>query len=142
MTASGGNPASRPLDNAWTVTEAEQALREELLDRGLSDMLMLSEMASVAARHLGEPLDTPTVVRATVRVIVDFLESGDAIVGQVVRGPEGLLGVESWGLSATEAATRIESEWRAIGLLRALGEVCWLELTETGRAEATRLRAR
>jgi hypothetical protein len=30
-------------------------------------------------------------VRATVQVIVDLLESGDAIVGQVVRGPEGLL---------------------------------------------------
>ncbi len=116
-------------------------MRAELLDRGLDDMLMLSEMASVAARHLHELLDSPPVVGMTVEVIGGLLESGSAIVGDVTRGSDGLLGVESWDLSPAEATNRILGEWSAIGLLRGLGQVCWLELTKKGRLEAEHRRA-
>jgi hypothetical protein len=49
---------------------------------------------------------------------------------------EGLLCVQSWGLSADDTIKRIEDEWRALGRSPNLGEVCWLELTDVGRAEA------
>lgn len=116
-------------------------MRAELLDRGLDDMLMLSEMASVAARHLNEPLDSPPVADTTVEIIGGLLESGSAIVGDVTRLPEGLLAVQSWDLGPPEATRRIRGEWTAIGVLKALGQVCWLELTESGRAEAEKHRA-
>lgn len=115
------------------------ATRDELLDRGLDDMLMLSEMAGVAARNLGEPLDA-WGRSATLISIGSLLESEYAIVGEVVKGHDGLLAVQSWNLAPTDAVQRIDAEWRAIGHLDGLGQVCWLELTDAGRAEAKRLR--
>lgn len=112
-----------------------QTLRNELLDRGLSDMLQLSEMASVARRHLDGSPSEPDVIRATTEVISDLLGSDYAIVGDVVKDEE-LLCVRSWELSTADTARRIEDEWRALGRPPNLGDVCWLELTDAGRAEA------
>lgn len=112
-----------------------QALRNELLDRRLSDMLQLDEMASVTRRHLGGSPSEADVMRATTEIICKLLSSGYAIVGDVVRD-EGLLCVQSWKLSAADTIKRIEAEWRALGRPPNLGEVCWLELTDAGRAEA------
>jgi hypothetical protein len=112
-----------------------QTLRNELLERGLSDMLQLSEMASVARRHLGGSSSEADVMRATTEVIGDLLSSGYAIVGDVVRD-EGLLCVQSWRLSAADTIKRIEDEWRSLGRPPNLGDVAWLELNDTGRAEA------
>jgi hypothetical protein len=112
-----------------------QALRNELLDRGLSDMLQLSEMASVVRRHLGGSPSEEDVIRATTEVIGDLLSPGYAIVGDVVKD-EGLLCVQSWGLSAADTTKRIEDEWRALGRPPSLGDVTWLELSDAGRAEA------
>jgi hypothetical protein len=105
-------------------------------------MLMLSEMAGVAARHLDEPVGSQRTVTATLDVVRDLVESGKVIVGDVVREPDGLLAVASWGLGPRETTTRIRSEWTAIGRLEGLGQVCWLELTDAGRAEAPSRRAR
>jgi hypothetical protein len=111
---------------------------KELLDRGLSDMLQLGEVAWVARRDLGGSPDEADVIRATTEAIGELLGSGWAIVGDVVRD-EGLLCVQSWGLSAAETIKRLEDEWRALGGMPNLGEVCWLELTDAGRAEARAL---
>lgn len=112
-----------------------QELRNELLVRGLSDMLQLDEMASVARRHLGGSPSEADVMRATTEVIGELVGSGYAIVGDVVRD-EGLLCIRSWGLSAADTIKRVEDEWRALGRPPNLGEVAWLELTDAGRAEA------
>jgi len=108
---------------------------KELLDRGLSDMLQLGEMAWVARRDLGGSPDEADVIRATTEAIGELLSSGYAIVGDVVKDEEPLC-VRSWKLSATDTVKRIGDEWRALGRHPNLGEVCWLELTDTGRAEA------
>jgi len=115
-----------------------RALRSELLDRGLSDMLQLSEMASVAQRHIGRSPSEGATMRATTEAISELVGSGYAIVGDVVRD-EGLLCVQSWGLGAAETIKRVEDEWRALGRMPNLGEVCWLELTDAGRAKAREL---
>lgn len=112
-----------------------QALRNELLDRGLDDMLQLGEMAWVARRRLGGSPDEADVMRAATEAIGELLSSGYAIVGDVVRD-EGLLCVQSWGIGAAETIKRIEDEWHGLGHMPNLGEVCWLELTDAGRAEA------
>jgi hypothetical protein len=112
-----------------------QALRNELLDRGLSDMLQLDEMAWVAQRHLGGSPSEGEIMHATTEVIGELVGSGYAIVGDVVKD-EGLLCVCSWGLSTADTVKRIGDEWRALGHPPNLGEVCWLELTDAGRVEA------
>ncbi len=116
----------------------KEALRNELLDRGLSDMLQLDEMAFVARRHLGGSPSESETMQATTEVIGELMGSGYAIVGDVVRD-EGLLCVQSWGLSVAETTKRIEDEWRALGRMPNLGEVCWLELTDAGREQARAL---
>jgi hypothetical protein len=113
-------------------------LRNELLDRGLSDMLQLDEMAFVAQRHLGGSPSEDEIMRATTEVISELVGSGYAIVGDVVKD-EGLLCVQSWRLDAAETIKRVEDEWRALGRMPNLGEVCWLELTDNGRAKAREL---
>jgi hypothetical protein len=115
----------------------KENIRKELLDRGLSDMLQLGEIAWIARRYLGVPVES-AVMRAATEAIADLLNSGYAIVGDVVRD-EGLLCVQSWGVSAAETIKRIEDEWRALGHMPNLGEVCWLELTDAGREEARTL---
>jgi hypothetical protein len=115
-----------------------RALHNELLDRGLSDMLQLSEMASVAKHHLGGSPSEGEIMRETTGVISELMGSGYAIVGDVARD-EGLLCVQSWGLGAAETIKRVEDEWRALGRMPNLGEVCWLELTDAGRAKAREL---
>jgi hypothetical protein len=101
-------------------------------------MLQLSEMASVAQRHIGGSLNEGETMRATTEVISELMSSGYAIVGGVARD-EGLLCVKSWGVSAAETIKRVEDEWRALGRMPNLGEVCWLELTDAGRAKAREL---
>lgn len=113
-------------------------IRSELLNRGLSDMLQLGEMAWVARRDLGESSSEPDIMQATIKAIGELLSCDYAIVGDVMRD-EGLLCVRSWGLSAAETIKRIEEEWRALGHMPNLGEVCWLELTDPGREEARAL---
>lgn len=112
-----------------------QALHKELLVRGLSDMLQLGEMAWAARRLLGGSPSKADIVRATTEAIGELVSSGYAIVGDVVKD-EGLLCVRSWELSPVDTVKRIEDEWGAIEGLPNLGEVCWLELTDAGRAEA------
>ena len=101
-------------------------------------MLQVSEMASVARRHLGGSPDEADVIRATTEVVGELVGSGYAIVGDAIKD-EGLLCVQSWGLGAAETIKRVEDEWRALGRMPNLGEVCWLELTDAGRTEARML---
>jgi hypothetical protein len=109
--------------------------RNELLDRGLDDILQLSEMASVARRHLGSPSETE-VMRATTGIVGELMGAGYAIVGDVAKDDKGILYISSWNLGSTDTIKRIEDEWRALGRSPNLGDVCWLELTESGRAHA------
>jgi hypothetical protein len=111
-------------------------IRNELLDRGLDDILQLSEMAGVARRHLGGSPSEDEVMRVTTEIIGELVDAGYAIVGDVAKNDEGILYISSWGLGSADTIKRIEDEWRALGRPPNLGDVCWLELTESGRAHA------
>jgi hypothetical protein len=116
-----------------------QALRDELLHRGLSDMLQWAELVSVARRTLPPDSSDAEAAQAVLAVISDLLESKLAIVGDVVGRTDGPLSVRSWGQSNSATAARIASCLGELGRPATLGEVCWLELTEAGRAEARRV---
>jgi hypothetical protein len=94
-----------------------QALRNELLNRGLSDMLQLDEMASVARRHLGGSPSEADVMGATTEVIGELLSPGYAIVGDVVRD-EGLLCVQSWGWAAPRQSDGSKTSGVPLDILR------------------------
>jgi|HubBroStandDraft_4_1064222.scaffolds.fasta_scaffold01964_1 hypothetical protein len=111
-------------------------IRSELLDRGLEDILQLDEMAGVARRHLGGSPSEDEVMRVTTEIIGELVDAGYAIVGDVAKDDEGILYISSWGLGSADTIKRIEDEWRALGRPPNLGDVCWLELTESGRAHA------
>jgi hypothetical protein len=108
----------------------------ELLDRGLEDILQLSEMASVVQRHLGGSPSETQVMQATTETIGVLLDAGYAIVGNVAKDDEGILYISSWGLGSADTIKRIKDEWFALERPPSLGDVCWLELTESGRAHA------
>lgn len=110
--------------------------RYELLDRGLEDILQLSEMASVARRHLSGSPSEAEVMQVTTEIIGELMDAGYAIVGNVAKDDVGVLYICSWGLGSAGTIKRIEDEWRALGRPPNLGDVCWLELTESGRAHA------
>jgi hypothetical protein len=114
----------------------KQDLRNELLKRGFSGILQLSEVIGVTSRHIERLPEDDEVMRATLSVINELLNSGYVIVGDVTRNGESLLQVHSWGLNTTGTMGRIEDEWNELGRLPNLGEVCWLELTDAGRGEA------
>lgn len=110
-----------------------QRIQNELLDRGLDDMLQLSEIAAVVRRHRDIALtDEWAVVSPTIEVIRELLESRYAIAGTVVRDREGLLMVQSWDLGPSETSSRIEKEWRELEHPVTLSDVVWLELTDAG----------
>lgn len=111
------------------------AMRNELLLRGLSDMLQLDEIASVARRRLGGTAGEPDVMQATTETIGELMNAGYAIVGDVAKNG-GRLCVRPWGLNTEETVKRIEDDWRGLGRPPNIGEVCWLELTDAGRDEA------
>lgn len=113
------------------------AIKNELLDRNLDDMLQLGEIAGVVRRHRGIALtDESVVMPPTLEVIRELLEAKYVIAGNVVKDEEGLLMVKSWGLEPSETARRIEKEWRELGHPLTLGDVVWLELTDIGREKA------
>jgi hypothetical protein len=114
-----------------------RTIKDELLDRGLDDMLQLAEIAGVVRRyHDISPTDELTVVEPTLGVIRDLLESEYAIAGNVVKDGDGLLMVRPWDLGPSETIMRIEKEWRDLEHPLTLGDVVWLELTEIGRDKA------
>lgn len=115
-----------------------RALRALLLE-GLDDMLNLWWVEGRIALLHGRRSGDPSLVEPTVMAIRDLLAAGYAIAGRVTKDQsDGLLMVEPWDLPVDDAIRRIEKEWGELGEL-SMGDVVWLELTESGREEARRL---
>ena len=96
------------------------AIRNELLDRGLDDILQLDEMASVARRHLGGSPSEAEVMQVTTETIGELMDAGYAIVGDVAKDDEGILYISSWGSGSADTTKRIEEEWVPLGGCRTL----------------------
>ena len=115
-------------------------IRNELLDRGRTDMLQLGVIVSVVSRHLGRSMEDELVMESTLEAIRDLLNSGYVVAGYTARDGDGLLYVSSWEIPPADAVKRIEADWMELGRLPSLGEVVWLELTDAGRAKIESIR--
>jgi hypothetical protein len=104
---------------------------EDLLIRGLDDWIDAAEVASVSYTTGGaEPEEARREL--SLRLIRKLLEDGFAEAG-MVEEQEGFV---PWGIPVEDAMQRIESGWPRRSSGPGLGEVCWLNLTEEGQAQA------
>ena len=104
---------------------------DALLISGLDDWIQAAEIAWVA-QSVGHADTSSDVLSLSLRAIRALLEDGLVEVGMVTRED----GFVPWEISLEEAMDRIEAEWRTKPKGPDLGEVCWLSLTEKGRARA------
>jgi hypothetical protein len=107
-------------------------LTEDLLQRGLTDIIPLSEMISVARRHGFERLED--IRENVISSLATMLRDGWIILGDAVE-KDGLVRVHAWSLSPSDTVSRLRREWEKLEEVRP-GDVCWLELTEAGRRVA------
>jgi hypothetical protein len=114
---------------------------EELIDRGLDDMLDLEEVVWITSRHLGRKPRDKAVIGPSLETIGELLERGYAVVGNLDRGEDGLLYVRPWGLGSEVAVERIGENWDELYDPEHLDDRVWLELTEAGREQARRNQA-
>ena len=80
--------------------------------------------------------DSPQEERiACIQVVRELLASGWATVGDVTDD-----GFRAWPLTHDQAVSRIETEWQALPNGPNLGDIGWINLSETGEAKAAELR--
>jgi hypothetical protein len=109
---------------------------EEILDRGLDDWIQASEVASVAKLTGGEA--TTEGIESLALEVIGHLVRGELMApGDVTTD-----GFSEWGMRPDEAVRRITTDWKALGRLPNLGEICWLSSTSTGARKARERAAR
>lgn len=119
-----------------------EKIKNELLDYGLDDMFYVGWAIQVTSRHLGTSPTDPAIVEPMLKVITQMLEAGHIVAGPIDKDPaDGLLYVRSWDLSPEETVHKIREGLNVLDDLPTPGQVAWFELTDAGRAEATRLRS-
>ena len=107
---------------------------EDLLVRGLDDWIQAAEVASVSRTTGGAQSDEASR-DLSIRLIRKLLEDGLAEPGRV----DEQVGFLPWGVPVDAAMQRIESDWATKPVGPELGEICWLNLTKNGHAQAQRL---
>ena len=110
-----------------------EAMLNEILVWGVDDAIPDSVVEEVT-EAIGHA-STPDEYREfSLKFIRELLEA------QIIEvGDWGYYGFESWGLPIEDTLERIGREWRALGSTPSLGDVFWLNLTETGKSVAEEL---
>jgi len=109
--------------------DAVEALVEYILESGSNDWVGLWEVAARAVdlKPDASGVDIRTFTLEALRAI---LTRGYAEVGDLGTARRFV----PWGSSAEATLERINSEWQRLGRPPNIGEVCWIQLTEKGRA--------
>ena len=110
---------------------SQNACIANLLLRGLDDWIDAAEVAWVA-KSIGGGESYETILDLSLWSIRALLDESLAEVGMVTREH----GFVAWDTPPADSMARIEAEWRTKPRGPDLGEVCWLSLTEAGRARA------
>ncbi len=115
---------------------ATSRMIDGLLLRGADDWVMATDVAWITKSAGGATTDEQ-ILETAVRIIGIVVDQGLMKIGDVTGG-----GFFEWDLSPDEAVEKVEREWRALGRLPDLGDVCWLANTDAGddRAKAVRER--
>jgi hypothetical protein len=105
---------------------AIDALIDELLIRGIDDWVTASEVAWIA-KSKGKAETDDSVTQLSLDLIRAALLAGLMKAGDVTDG-----GFFAWETGPEESGVRIQREWKELGHLPDLGDVCWLANTEAG----------
>ncbi len=101
---------------------------DEILKSGLDDWVDAAEVVSIAIEDGGAGTDRERR-ELSLRLIREVLERGWMRIGDLTKD-----GFRAWALSMPEAMERIQREWDSLEQgMPSLGDICWLEITETGR---------
>ena len=107
---------------------------DELLTCGADDWVDAAEVAWVA-RSVGGATTEAEIRELSIDLIREVLEQGFMRIGDVTKE-----GFRPWPLSSGDAVLRVRNEWTALGRGPRLGEIFWLENTETGDQRSRRVR--
>jgi hypothetical protein len=99
--------------------------------RGWSEIEVQAAEVMGLVIEFGELNDGATQTDQALAIIRTLLRQGLMTAGDV--SDEGF---REWGIGPEESMSRIEHEWRALGRLPSLDEVCWLSNTERGDSVA------
>lgn len=110
-----------------------QACVDDLLRRGIGDWIQASELAWVVMYTCGAATDAE-IQAMSVDLVREVLQQGLMKIGDVTRD-----GFREWNVPVSEAVSRVEREWAALGRSPNLGEIFWLENTEKGDQRAQQL---
>ena len=121
-----------------------QAVVDETVMAGLDDVIQASEVAFISMEIGGAQTDDQ-VAELSIAAVRELLLRGWMEAGGFIRldspqsGSRGRWEWVRWDVPSSEAAERIEREWRALGHRPDLGELFWLKNTELGNETARKL---
>jgi hypothetical protein len=119
------------------MNERPESLVNEILIRGLDDIIQLAVVISVARFNIGIE-EGPDLFSAVGDCYRELVGQNLAVVGDLDDSGAPLV-INPWPSDAQYVVTRIIREWKALGRRPTLGEICWLELTAEGRWRANEL---
>jgi hypothetical protein len=113
-----------------------ETLENEILKRGMEDLIQLAEVISVAHSVINVELG-PQMFSAVSECVGSLLNQRLVLVGDLDYSGSPLK-VVPWPGEPSETVDRIMKEWTALNRDPGLGEICWLELTTEGRRFGSR----
>lgn len=108
----------------------------ELLVRGLDDWIQAAEVASIARTHGGAKGDDETR-KISMAVVRELLSRNLVEIGEVSENC-----FRAWNLSERDVLAKVDADWRGRPHGPDLGELFWLNLTESGARIANEVRER
>ena len=94
---------------------------------GTDDWVYLAEVVRIVESTIcGSPVD---IQRFTCELIREVAQQGLMELGDLNK--EGFC---RWSLPIEKCLNRVEREWNALGRNPTLGEICWLQNTDKGKA--------
>jgi hypothetical protein len=108
-----------------------QSLENEILIRGLNDIIQLAEVISVANSDF-DVQPGPKMLSAVTKCVRSLLAHNFAVVGDLDFSG-GSVKVKAWPGSPRSIVGRIVREWTELKRDPGLSEICWIELTQDGR---------
>jgi hypothetical protein len=109
----------------------DDTLENEILKRGLEDIIQLAEVIGVAHGILRIEIG-PTMFDAVAECFHSLLSRNLAVVGDLGHSGSPLT-VVPWVGDTDAIVNRVIDDWKALQRDPGLSEICWLELTEEGR---------
>ena len=116
-------------------------MQRSVLLEGLRDYQSMWELAREARELIGETSSTEAVRRTVLAWIRPLIEGGYLTVGRLVRRGR-FSDLEPWSAQGRAAMRELEQRWTRLGRDPEVGELAWLQLTQSGQALARGIRTR